>query len=261
MLYKLSGIVFFILLHSHAFSQDIIVRTNNDSIRAKVVEITIDKIKFRYKSMKAGPLEEIHKNNVKQIIYENGSKLTIVYNRYEVPSEMIIHERSHAIKADIFSPLLNHFTLGYEVKLKLGKNLEFKAALIATNINKNLNHAEGYFIKGGIKFISLSNSYSRGLKYINPLKGNYFKPELVFSQYKKDEEHELISYTNYAIDIIFGRQYMLSKIIALDFFSGVGFGVQTSSKEVDFSYAYSHLFFGKKIPLIVTGGLTIGVVY
>src|SRR5436190_14751518 len=95
---RLIALVIFLLCCSHVFSQDIIVRTNNDSIRAKVVEITMDKIRFKYTNLRDSPVQEIHKNNVKQIIYENGSKLTIVYNRYEIPSEMIIHEKKHAIK-------------------------------------------------------------------------------------------------------------------------------------------------------------------
>ena len=261
--HKLRILLFFFFLFSHSkvFSQDIIVRTNNDSIRAKVVEITIDKIKFRYNISKDSPVLEIHKNNVKQIIYENGSKLTIVYNRYEVPSDMIIRERSHVIKVDMFAPLLNHFTFGYEMKLKLGKNLEFKAALIGTNISTFLKHSEGYFVKGGIKFIRLSNSYAKGLKYINPIKGNYFKPGFIFGNYKTNENQEIISHTHYAIDIVFGRQYVLSKTIALDYFGGAGFGIQKTSKEDDFTYAYSHLFLGKKIPLIITGGLTMGFVF
>ena len=248
-------------MHSPAFSQDIIVRTNNDSIRAKVIEITLDKIKFRYNNVKDGPVLEIHKNNVKQIIYENGSKLTIVYNRYEIPSEMIIHERAHAIKVDLFAPLLNHFTVGYEMKLKLGMNLDLKVAIIGTNISPNIKYSEGYFIKGGVKFIRLSDSYAKGLKYIHPLKGSYFKPEFIFGQYKKDEEHEIISHIHYAIDIIFGRQYLLSKTIALDYYGGAGFGIQKSTKDNDFTYAYSHIFLGRKIPLIITGGLTMGFVF
>lgn len=260
-LYSLIALLLFILMHSQTFSQDIIVRTNNDSIRAKVVQITMDKIKFKYINQKDSPVLEIHKNNVKQIIYENGSKLTIVYNSYEIPSDMVIHERAHAIKVDLFAPLLNHFTFGYEMKLKLGTNLEIKASIIGTNISTFISHAEGYFIKSGIKFIRLSDSYARGLKYIHPLKGSYFKPEFIFGQYKKDESHEIISYTHYAIDIVFGRQYLLSKTIALDYYGGAGLGIQKSSKDNDFTYAYSHIFLGRKIPLIISGGLTMGFVF
>ncbi len=228
---------------------------------AKVVEITIDKIKFRFGKLKEGPVLEIHKNNVKQIIYENGSKLTIVYNRFEIPSEMVIRERAHAIKVELFSPLFNHFTIGYEMKLKLGMNLEIKASIIGSNISTFIKHAEGYFIKGGVKFIRLSDSFAKGLKYIHPLKGNYFKPEFIFCQYKKDEENEIVLYTHYVIDVTFGRQYLLSKTIALDYYGGAGLGIQKSSKDNDFTYAYSHIFLGGKIPLIITGGLTIGFVF
>ncbi len=259
--FQLIPLILFILIHSNTFSQDIIVRTNNDSIRAKVVEITKEKIKFRYNKLKDSPILEIHKNNVKQIIYENGSKLSIVYNRYEISSDMLIREKAHAFKVDLFAPLLNHFTFGYEKKLKLGINLEIKASIIGTNISTFINHAEGYFIKGGIKFIRLSDSFAKGLKYIHPLKGSYFKPEFIFSKYKKNENHEITSNTHLALDIIFGRQYLLSKTIGLDYYGGAGFGIQKSSKDNDFTYAFSHIFFGKKIPLIITGGLSICYVF
>jgi hypothetical protein len=245
----------------HVHGQDIIVRTNNDSIKAKVLDITSDKIKFRYNNLKDGTIHEIHKNEVKQIIYANGSKVTIVYNRYEVSSDMLIHERSHAIKVDILSPLFNHFTCSYEVKLRRGMNFELKGSLIGTNLNKQIEHSEGFFIRTGIKFIKCTPSYSKGLKYIPPLKGTYFKPELIYSQFKRDEENETISYKNYAIDLLFGRQYLLSKSIVLEYFAGFGFGLQSSSKDVDFNYAYSHLFLGKKIPLIISGGLMMGFVF
>jgi len=259
-----SPVIFIILLifsSNSAHSQDIIVRTSNDSIRAKVIEITVDKIRFRYNNMKDSPVQEIHKNNVKQIIYENGSKLNIVYNRYEVPADMIIKEKSHAIKVDLFAPLFNHFTFGYEMKLKLGMNLEIKGSIIGSNISTFLKHSEGFFINAGIKFIRLSNSYSKGLKYINPLKGNYFKPGFIFCRYKRDEDHTYVYHTHYVINIVFGRQYSISKRIALDYFGGAGLGIQKTTSENDFSYAYSHIFLGQEIPIIITGGLTIGYVF
>lgn len=253
--------IFFNVISSEVFCQDIIVRTNNDSIRAKVVEITQDKIKFRYSNSKASPVLEIHKNNVKQIIYENGSKLTIVYNRYEVPKDMIIKVPSNVIKVDLFAPLLNHFTIGYERKLKSGKNLEAKASIIGTNLSTFLKHAEGFFIKCGIKFIRQSESYSKGLKYMHPVKGNYFKPEIMYTQYDRNDNFEVARHIHYVLSINFGRQYMLTKTIALDYFGGAGFGIHNTSKENDLTYAYSHIFFGKKIPIVITGGLTMGVLF
>ena len=80
----------FIYGHERALSQDIIVKSNNDSIRAKIIEINTENIRFRYFNMKVGPILQIHKNEVKEIIYENGSKLTILYNPYEVSSDLLI---------------------------------------------------------------------------------------------------------------------------------------------------------------------------
>jgi hypothetical protein len=220
--------------------------------------------------MQHGPILEIAKNLVKEIIYENGSKLTIVFNPYEVSKDMYIHERAHAIKVDVVAPLLNHITLAYEFKLKMGKNLEFKAGWIKPYVWQDLDYSEGFFIRGGMKFIRLTDSYLKGLRYRHPLKGSYFKPEFIFGIYRRNESHTWINYTNYGVNISFGKQYILWNILTLDYSAGLGIGFQnytypqdslTDRKDVDFNYAYSHLFFGKKIPIIITGGLTLGIVY
>ena len=252
------------------FSQDVIVKSNNDSIRAKIIEINTENIRFRYFNMKEGPIIQIHKNEVKEIIYENGSRLTVLYNPYEVSPDMMIRQRSHAFKVDVLSSLFNHYLLGYEMRLFPAINLELKASIIGTNVTTSLDHAEGYFVKCGLKFVKLTSSYMRGLKYIQPLKGNYIKPELIFGQFKRDEKHHYINYTNYAINIVFGRQDVINNFFVLDYFGGFGYSYQVNSTVKDstnnnsvgdFTYAYSHLFFGKGIPLILTGGVLIGFAY
>ena len=258
--------------------QDIIVRTNNDSIKAKIIEVTVDKIKFKYASMEHGPILEIGKNLVKEIIYANGSRLTIVYNPYEVSKDLFIHERAHAVKFDIIAPLLNHFTFGYEHRLKmgkkdgknLGKNLEVKAGIIAPYVWEELNYAEGYFVKAGIKFVKLSDSYLKGLRYIHPLKGSYFKPEIIFGTFKRNEDSTKIEYTNFGLNVLFGKQAILWNRMTFDVCGGLGVGYQkykydedkvSDKKDIDFNYAYSHLFLGNKIPIIISGGITIGYIF
>jgi hypothetical protein len=254
--------------------QDIIIRTNNDSIRAKIIEVTIDKVKFQYSNPQPGPVLEISKNLVKEIIYADGSKLTIVYDPYSVSSDLFINERKHAIKFDIIAPLLNHFTIGYEVKLKmgknLGKNLEVKVGIIHPYVWKELNYAEGFFVKAGLKFVRLTDSYLKGLKYIHPLKGAYFKPELIFGSFIRDEDSAKVTYNNIGLNVLFGKQRILWNRVTFDVCGGLGFGFQTYKykedsrtikEEIDFNYAYSHIFFGKSIPIIITGGMTIGFIY
>lgn len=264
-------LLFFLLITSKcAKAQDIIVKANNDSLKVKIVQITLDKIKFRYYGMKSGPVSEIAKNQVKQIIYENGSSLTIVYNLFDVSKDLMIKDRYRAIKIDLFAPLLNHITVSYEQKLKLGVNLEVKGGYIGWRINKTLDPTEGYIIKAGIRYLKNSSTIRKGLKYIHPMKGSYVKPEISFTRYTSMEEGHPINFNNYGASLNFGRQYILGNVICIDFFGGVGFGYQQNSrgdnsssqkKGDDFSYCYTHLYFGNKIPIILTGGFMVGYVF
>lgn len=251
-------------------AQDIIVRTNNDSLRVKVLEVGTDKIKFRRYGVKTGPPIEIYKNFVKEIIFENGTSVTILYDLRAVSPDVALKVKKHGLKADFIAPILNHITLGYEQMLRPGINAEIKAAYIGPRISTAIKPATGYFIKAGVKFVWLTEEISRGMRHSPPLQGSYFKPELIYSRYITSGENDDISFANYGISILFGRQYIIDDFLTLDYCAGIGFALQQSSYEpllpkdeedVDFNYAFSHLYFGKNLPIILTGGLTIGFVY
>jgi hypothetical protein len=220
-----------------------------------------NKIKYIFSEDVDAQIFEIQKSQIKQIIFEDGSKISIISNPYEVSNEMVLPEHSHAIKMELLAPLLNHFTFIYEINLKKGINLEIKGGLIATNTNVNLKHAEGYFIKGGLKFVKLTTSYLNGIKYVQPLEGTYLKPEIIFDQYVQDDEGNEINYTSYAINLLFGKQKCWNNKWLLDFFVGIGGAVQNTSGESDLTYNFSHIYFGKKLPLILTGGFNMGVAF
>src|SRR5262245_43606642 len=82
----------------HVCAQDKIVKINNDTIRAKVVKITADKIIFSYPGMQSQKLPEIHKNNVKEIIYANGTRVRIIYDLYEVSKDLLVTTKRNVIK-------------------------------------------------------------------------------------------------------------------------------------------------------------------
>lgn len=270
--YYCSGILtaLFFLLTVRSYSQDILVRLNNDSVKVKIVELTGEKIRFRYPGMKTGPILEIPKNQVKSVIYENGSTVTIIYNPYEVSKDLSVPDKKQAIKGDIIAPFMNHITIGYERRIKLGLNLEVKGGIIGFRINESLKYSEGFLVKAGLKFVKCGEGIWKGLKYKDPLKGSYFRPEIIFSSFKTFEKHNIIRYTHYTVNIAFGRQMVLNRWFLFDWYGSIGTGFKTTtynlksdydSKEVDFNYAYSHLFFGKKLPLVFSGGISVGVVF
>ncbi|HNU18481.1 MAG TPA: hypothetical protein PKH56_11685 [Saprospiraceae bacterium] len=259
-------------LHSnlHVQAQDRIIRTNKDTVLVKVVEMTGDKIKFRRYGLKNGPILEIYKNQVSKIIYENGSELEIIYDSYYVSPDLLIKPPQSVIKIDFLSPLLNHLTLGYERCLKIGFNLDLKAAVIGFRINESLDYSEGVLVKAGIKKIWVTESISRGLKYKHPINGKYIKPELIFSYFDNFTEKGKVTYTNYALVINFGNQYILWDFLTLDYYAGFGYGLQYSSYDptstydrnnVDLNYNHSHTYFGRKLPLVLNGGVTVGVFF
>lgn len=259
-----------ILSGGEASGQDYIIRTNGDSIRSNVVDVGTEKIRFRRYGMKNGPVLEIFKNQVREIVFENGTRLTIITDAYAIDPDRIIHERPHSIKVDFIAPLLNNVTLCYEMRIKQGRNLEVKAGYIGLDVSSALTHSEGGLGKVGLKFVWLTESILKGQKYANPLRGSYIKPELLFSRYTSREEGHLVNYTNLGIDIVFGRQYTLGQSVTVDYFAGIGYGYQYSSykkisaydrKGVDYSFAYSHLFFGTRLPLILSAGMTFGITY
>lgn len=271
---KILFICFFLFSAGKLFGQDIIVLTNNDSLRVKMVGINADKIRFRYFSVKEGPVREISKNQVKEVIYKNGERLTIIYNSYEVSKDKMIPERTHGFKVDLFAPLLNHYTIGYEWKLKKLKyyrNAELKGAYIGTYVNRGLKFAEGWTAKAGIKFIRVQQSRMKGLIYYQPLNGFFVKPEVIVSVFgQRDEDNKKVFFTHLAGVINFGRQIVIRNHVFFDVFGGTGVGHMFGSykrkslydrKEFDFNYAYSHIFLGRKLPVVLTGGFCFGMVF
>jgi hypothetical protein len=276
-----------ILASSTIKAQDII-RTKTDTIQAKVIEIGIDEIKYREYSYPTGPVIVIEKNKVVEITFENGSKYLITPDPYDVSKEVEVRNKSRAIKFELFAPLTNDIVFGYETMIKVGTNLEFKVGIIGPGTAPNTENASGFFLKGGVKFLTSPTYLQNGVKYVHQLKGAYIKPEIIFNSYTADRSYysstsyngsylsynttitERTTINNLCFNINFGKQLLLGNIMTFDYYVGVGYGMRFTNHKTntlyDYSdsegnYEYSHLYFGKDFPLILTGGITMGVLF
>lgn len=282
-IYLLIGSIF---LSLSVHSQDII-RTRKDTIRSKVVEIGIEEIKYRDYNNLEGPIFVLPKTDVIEITYENGTKTLFKPDSYDVTEAATsMRNKTHAVKFEFLSPLGGDLVFGYETMLKVGTNLEFKVGLIGVGFGDNAKNASGAFFKGGIKFLTRPSYVQRGVKYSHGLAGFYIKPEVIFNSYKKEKSYNSTNYnvypytytsgvtkvsiTNYALDIVLGKQYILGNSITIDFYFGIGYGIRSTSYDTnsvtnsDFeneSNEYSHVFGGKDSPMVMTGGFTIGVLF
>jgi hypothetical protein len=269
--------LFFILISAVSNAQDYI-RTDKDTIQAKVIEIGLDEIKYKNFNNLDGPVIVIEKEKVREITYENGTKYLIKDDPYNVNKEIEVRGKTHSIKFELFSPTTNDLVFGYERMLSVGKNLEFKVGIIGIG-NKNYEgNASGASLKVGFKFLTSPQYVSNGLKYVHPLKGRYIKPEIILNSYSEDVYYssntlpyttdlEKIQRSNIAFAINFGTQHILGNIMTLDYYIGIGYGFRITSDEPDNSYtiyndgdgdyAYSHIYMGTS-SIILTGGFTIG---
>tara|TARA_A100001391_G_scaffold6703_1_gene4312 strand:- start:662 stop:1237 length:576 start_codon:yes stop_codon:yes gene_type:complete len=62
---------------SYLYGQDVIIKTNKDSISSKILEVGVDEIKYKSYDNLEGPIFIIPKKNVSKLIFENGSILKI----------------------------------------------------------------------------------------------------------------------------------------------------------------------------------------
>lgn len=251
------------------YAQDLIIRTNNDTLRAKVLDLGPTKIKYRVGNTRNAPVMEIYKNEVKEIVFESGSRLVVVYNRYEVPQDLFVEERKAAFKVDFLSSLFNHYTIGYERKWKNETNLEFKLGYIGPGISTAIREGRGYLVKAGIKFVWPEEQIMKGLRFTNAFNGKYLRPEIIFNQYSQADESypNRLYFTNAVINLCFGRQHVFRNKVMLDYYAGFGYGYQANNYRasstydrdaVDLNYVYSHIFLGRNLPLVVSGGMMIG---
>ena len=255
-------------------------------IQCKITEIHIDEITYRDYDNLEGPNIIIRKADVNKIHYQNGKVVNLASEEAEVKKETEIINKNQSVKFIILSPLFENLGFVYERKLKMGLNLEMKAGYIGignniSNLLGNKNNT-GAFICGGVKLILGQKShdyYIDGVKFLHPLKGRYIKPELIFSTIKYTQVDYSynsvteVTYRNnlYGITIIFGKQYFFGKSITFDPYFGVGFGY-ISTKKISgttpyFEYTADLYNFGgaimlmNEIPVLVTGGFTLGYIF
>lgn len=134
--------VILVFIVSFGFCQDIIVKTNGDEIKAKVVEIGFDAIKYRTFENPEGPVYNIAKTDVFMIKYANGSKDVISNNTNKNQQEV---KNQPVITNQTGSPIKMEGKKYYTNDKKIGK-------LEVLNILKRTNNTDIY------------KDFSRGLR-------------------------------------------------------------------------------------------------
>ena len=160
-----------------------------------------------------------------------------------------------AIKINFLSPLYGYFEAGFEKSVSLGKAYEVALGIIVAGKNATIDYYAGtleevkrspfgLFISGGYKFGRLPDFLIFGKsKASHLMQGTYVKPIVYFGNYKENIIMEKANSTYEvgdqnvtfgALQIEFGRQWVLGEKMVMDLYWGFGYGID--NKEDSYQY-------------------------
>lgn len=201
-------------------------------------------------------------------------QLATAQNNFGEPVE---YPKDKILKVAFFSPLVGHLGLGYEQLLKPGISIDTRVGLIGVGVPETVDGNSGFYIGGGPKFMLGQDWHLEGMRQTHPLRGTYFKPELVFSYYRNNDIGTISgdpasrSAVGGALLLNFGKQWILADIISLNLSAGLGYGFGNVEEKIEFpggtsevsstngGYFYSHLSGGNDFPIAITSNFSIGL--
>lgn len=249
-----------------AISQDQIYKLTNEVIVCKIQEIGLDEIKYQLPDRKDNIIFSMNKNLISKIILENGDEI-VFKDEFKNP-ENYIDNNKNALKIEFLSPLTGNTTFSYERSRNLGKSFEISFGIIGLGVDANQNNPVGFFIKSGTKFIKSSDFYLTGMRYAHLLKGSYLKPEIAFGYFSRYyREFNFFSrskttrenFYSGAIFLNLGKQWIYDNSFLIDFYIGVGYGVDTAPTEG--GYYYGYVIGTDEFPIALQAGLKIGLLF
>lgn len=270
----ITGIVFILLASLPGFSQDYIIKKNNDTLNCKIKEVAMDEIKYALPDFPSDVSFSIDKDAVYKVVFSNGKEL-IIQQEMSNPANYLDNKKN-AIKIDFLSPLTGNTTFSYERSLKPARSIEGTLGIIGLGTDYNDVDQRGAFIKFGMKFIKSPDFYLRGMRYAHVLKGAYIRPEVQLGYYSRLNEMYYEDYDPYnpywysysereenftaAILLNIGKQWVFDNSFLVDWYVGVGYGFDSNNDDYN-EYHYSFVNADEDVPLSFTAGLKIGFLF
>lgn len=224
-----------------SFSQDKIYKTNSGVIDCKITEILDNEIKYTQPDFDV--VFGISKNKITKVVFENGKTLDFENELYVKEPDYATQNRN-IIKFNLLSPTSDYIEFSYENSIRKGRSIEATFGITGIGVTTHSSNPSGFSFKFGYKLIRSPNYYIKGMKYAHLLKGGYIKPELVFSHFKADSYYNYMSndtkrksFTNGALMVNLGKQFIFDNTISVDIYIGFGYGIGTDDYTDDNYYS------------------------
>lgn len=247
--------VFFLLAVANAVcAQDKIYRKNGQIIKAKILEIGVEEVKYKPLENPDGPLYVLPQDKIWKIVFENG-KVEKFSPDLKDP-EQYEGQLRKALKVDFLGPLLGYTQITYEKSTAVGRSYELTLGIIGAGKNQRMEWYDNAFrlsrrnqfglvAAAGYKFNKLPDFLFGRTRFSHVMQGSYVKPILYAGHYS---ENRLVykAYTQAtlerrnttfgALQLELGKQWIYGDRFAVDLYWGVGYGFD--NKKDDNAYAY-----------------------
>lgn len=166
-----------------AFAQDKIYKLKGPVVKAKVIEIGTDEIKYRLFDSPDGPIYVVDKSTLNRIEFADGrvEKYKVSYK----DSQNYEGQLTKAVKINFLAPLLGYSQFSFEKSVSPLKSYEFGVGIIGAGKNYQINdyyvnrqyqpykrNAFGGFVDAGYKFNKLPNFFGKGVRMTHIMQGS-----------------------------------------------------------------------------------------
>ncbi len=249
-------------------AQDRVIKNSGDTLRCKVTEIGADEIKYYYPDNEK-LIFGIDKALVDHIEFGTGEVIKIEKNSFINP-EYYAGQSRNALKIGFLNPFYNNYEIVYEKNLKPGRSLETSVGIIGFAFDPFDNNAKGGYLKFAYKFIRKPDFYFHRMHYAHIMKGAYIAPEIAIRYLSYDAEiwddywagdatTKHMNDFSFAVNLKFGKQWVIDDGFLIDIYLGVGYGMGTNDNYDIFNYGF--IAGDSDIPISATGGIRLGWVF
>jgi hypothetical protein len=183
-----------IVFATQILAQDKIYKLKGTVIKAKVLEIGTDEIKYKLYDKPDGPIYVVDKSALNKIEFADGSveKYKISFKdpgNYE-------GQLAKAVKINFLAPLLGYSQFSYEKSVSPLKSYELGIGIIGAGKNYQIDdyyingqfqpykrNAFGAFVEAGYKFNKLPNFWNKNARMTHLMQGSYVKPTATLGFY------------------------------------------------------------------------------
>ncbi|MFY8005058.1 MAG: hypothetical protein ACOVNR_09435 [Chitinophagaceae bacterium] len=248
-------IIILLFVYANISAQDVIYKRNGKQINCKVIEIGTAEVKYTTDTTQK-LIYVVEKDQLIKIVFENGNVENFVLNIKDL--ENYAGQKTAAIKFDFFGPLVGYTQISYEKNMGVGKSYELTLGIIGLGktsrihglydlnfqpIEKRTNQF-GLFVAAGYKFNKLPDFLFGRTRFTHLMQGSYVKPTIYLGNYSENR----ISYKNNtnvierpkttfaALQVEFGKQWVMGDAFVLDTYWGLGYGIDNKKYNGDFMF-------------------------